>query len=96
MPDIRLRRRHGLGLAAARRRAEAVAEELERDHAHLVQSVDWNDEGTRAEVRGRGFRGRFTLSEEEVGIDVELGLLARAFRGRVEQTLAAQLDEHFG
>lgn len=95
MPDIRLRRRHGLGLADARRRVEDVARELAEEHPHLVEKVAWNDDRTAADVNGRGFRGRFALSEDEVAVDVDLGFLARPFRSRVETALSTRLEKHF-
>jgi len=95
MANIRMRRRHELGLDTARQRADAVAQELEAEHPNLVQTIDWNADHTEAEVRGRGFKGQLSLSESDVSVEVELGFLARPFRSRVQATLEDRLSEHF-
>ena len=88
---ILVRRHHDLGLAKARRLAEAMARRLQDDYGG---SCSW--EGTDLHYQRPGATGRVTVGKDSLQIRVELGLLLGALRSRIECEVRAFCDEHFG
>jgi putative polyhydroxyalkanoate system protein len=90
-PMIVIRRRHHLGLVNAKRLAEALARRLQNK---LGGTFTWN--GNELQFQRRGASGSATVTEDSVQIRVELGLLLRPLRGRIEREIRAGLDEQLG
>lgn len=96
MPTIHIRRAHGLSSAEARSTAEGLARRIEQKHA-----VRWRWEGDAIELKAppgpaSGARGRVTVAEGAVAIEVHLPLALYALKGMVERRLLAKLDEILG
>lgn len=95
MATIEIRHPHKTNTTDAcvrtRRMLDAFAEE-KRD---LVKSIEWVDDA-RAVARGRGFEGKFSVTETEVVVDIDLSVLTRPFKGKVESRLLQRLVAEFG
>ena len=96
MSTIRIRRAHRLSQEHVRRTAEAVARRIEQRHA-----VRWQWSGDSIELvaptgPASGARGRVTIGEGDVAIEIHLPLLLSPVRRMVEQRVSAKLDELLG
>lgn len=96
MSTIRIRRSHGLSATQVRRTAEALARRIEQRH-----DVRWRWEGDAIELQAppgpvSGARGRVTVGEGDVAIEIHLPLSLFPLKGMVERRLTAKLDEILG
>lgn len=96
MSTIRIRRSHGLPAEHLRRTAETLARRIEQRHA-----VRWRWEGDAIELHAppgpaSGARGRVTVGEGDVAIEIHLPLSLFPLKGMVERRLSAKLDELLG
>ncbi|WP_420454586.1 polyhydroxyalkanoic acid system family protein [Rubrivirga sp.] len=87
MPDIVVSRPHALGLEAARRAVDEVAERLRREFG-----VTTRREGDTVFVEGRGVRGRLDAAADAVRVEATLGLTARPFRRLLRREIETELD----
>lgn len=88
---ILVRRHHDLGLARAKRLAEAMARRLQNDYGG---SYTW--QGDELHFQRTGASGRVTVTKDSFQIRVELGFLLSALHSRIESEVRAFCDEHFG
>lgn len=88
---IVVRRHHDLGLARAKRLAEAMARRLRDDYGG---SYAW--QGTELHFERTGASGRVTVTKDRVEVRVELGFLLTPLHARIEREVRAFFDEHFG
>ena len=90
MPDIDIRRAHGLGLEGARAAAERMA-------AHLAARFDlkgtWR--GNVLHFERPGVTGSLHVGPEDVHLSVALGFLLRAMKGSIESAIVREMDGLF-
>lgn len=91
MSDISIRRRHELPIADARKAAEKVARQLEKD---FDLAYEW--QGHVLHFSRSGVEGRLHVTADEVRIDARLGLLLGFLKGRIEAEVEQNLDRLFG
>jgi putative polyhydroxyalkanoate system protein len=91
MSDINIRRRHALPIAEARKAAEKVARQLEKD---FDLAYEW--QGHVLHFSRSGVEGKLHVTTEEVRIDARLGLLLGFLKGRIEAEVEQNLDRLFG
>jgi putative polyhydroxyalkanoate system protein len=96
MSTIRIQRAHRQTLSAMRRTAEAIARRIALRH-----DVRWSWQGDSMELvappgLAAGARGRVTLSDADVAIEIHLPLALSPARGMVERKLTAKLDVILG
>jgi putative polyhydroxyalkanoate system protein len=91
MKPIVVRRRHGLGLAGARRRAEAIAHRLQDEHGG---SFEWDGDTLR--FKRTGVSGLAAVTSDEVEVRVDVGVLLLPFRARIEREIRTFLDGGLG
>lgn len=96
MSTIRIRRSHALPSAQVRRTAETLARRIEQRHA-----VRWRWEGDAIELAAppgpaSGARGRVTVGDGDVAIEIHLPLALFPLKGMVERRIVAKLDEILG
>lgn len=91
MSEIRLSRRHGLGLrkarAAVNRVARAIAEDFDVEYA-------WD--GNVLEFERPGVHGYIEVEPDQVRVHVHLSFLLFAIKGRVAEEIERQLELNFG
>ncbi|MBL8788795.1 MAG: polyhydroxyalkanoic acid system family protein [Deltaproteobacteria bacterium] len=95
MATIEIRHRHKTTAADARTRTRGLLALFAEEKKELVKSIDWVDD-SNAVAHGRGFEGRFRVTDTEIVIDIDLNLLVRAFKAKVETRLRQRLVAEFG
>ena len=96
MPDIRMHRKHHLGLAKARKVAWQWAEEVERDFG-MQCTVTEGAHSDTVEFARSGVSGRLVVAADHFDLHARLGLLlgifAKNIEDEIEKTLLALLDQ---
>lgn len=85
---MKIRRRHKLGIAEARNRADRIAAYLRKQY-----SLDSTWEGDHLNVRGNGVQGRLTVGEDTIELDVKLGFALRLMEGPIRTAIESTIDE---
>jgi len=88
---IVIRRRHDLGMARAKRLAQKLARRLQDQFGG---TYTWT--GNTLHFQRTGASGYATVMKDSVQIRVELGLLLRPLRARIDREIRAGLDAHLG
>ncbi len=91
MSTISIERKHSTTLAHARQLAEQVADELKQDFG-----LDWLWQGDALHFQRPGVKGQLLVGSDRIKVDVKLGLLMSALKGRIETEITGFLDEKFG
>ena len=87
MPQIQIRRRHGLDHTRARATAEKLAVALASEYHAEYQ---WQDDDLK--FRAPGIEGQLHVGKDEVEINVRLGMLLTPLRGKIESGIQTRLD----
>lgn len=95
MATIDIRHPHKTTLADARDRTRKLLAAFAEEKRELIKSIEWLDE-TSAVAHGRGFEGRFKVTEREVQVAIDLSFLTRPFKGKVESRLMQRIVAEFG
>ncbi len=95
MADISVRHTHGLSLDEAKTKTNQIAEDIQSEFDSLIDSIKWNADNTRAQLKGKGFTGVFNVDEEAMSIDIDLKLFAKPFKGKVEQKIQSRIANYF-
>ncbi len=93
MATIEIHRSHHTTRDDAQTRVVQMVDALREERPNLVQSVRPTADG--AEAKGRGWKGAFRVDDSQVHVSVDLSLLARPLKGRVEQELHTRLGREF-
>ncbi len=88
MATIDIRRPHAIGKDRARSAAETVAQRLEQK---LQIRYHWDGDDLKFERSGAS--GCIHVTDQEVRVLVDLGLMLRPMKGKVEQKVHQYLDE---
>lgn len=87
MATIDLRRTHSLGKAKAREAAEGVAQRLKEK---IQIEYRWDGDDLRFERSGA--KGRIHVSDNEVRVEVDLGLMLKPMKGMITEKIQGYLD----
>ncbi len=90
MATISIVREHRLPVDEVRSHVEALAEKFARE---LDASCQW--EGDVMRFKRSGASGSIGVKGQEVEVDVDLGMMLRPFKARIEQSINDYLDETF-
>jgi putative polyhydroxyalkanoate system protein len=90
MSDIKLHRKHAIGLKKAKAAAQKVADELAEQFD--IES-EW--EGNTLQFQRSGVSGSLTVSKDTVALDAKLGFLLSAFKPRIEEQINRNFDKYF-
>jgi putative polyhydroxyalkanoate system protein len=88
MPTIQLTRPHALSLETLRERMGAVEERLNTKYG---AQTSWTDDRT-LRVTGPGVDGTLVIGDASVDVNIELGMMLGAFKGKLEEGLTRQLE----
>ena len=88
MARISVERAHGLGKAAAREKAELLAQKLSDQYGLEPQ---WS--GDTLNLKRSGVKGAVYVGEDSIKVDVELGLLMSAMSGTIKSEIEKALDK---
>jgi len=78
---------HTLSLDDAKAAASDIVNKVQEKFGSLIKDIKWNDDRTVADVSGKGFTGKFNISDTNVKILIDLGLLTTPFKGKIEEEL---------
>jgi putative polyhydroxyalkanoate system protein len=87
MSVIDIHRAHSLDKEHAREAAETLAKDLSKQF-----DVNYQWEGDLLKFKRSGGKGQLDISENDLHIRLELGLMLRPF-SRIEQEIHSQLDQ---
>ena len=88
MARISVERTHSLGLEAAREKARPLVEKLASQYG---LTPTWA--GDTVKLKRSGVNGTLQISENNVKVDVELGLLMSAMSGKIQSEIERSLDK---
>ncbi len=91
MSTIDVRRAHTLDHSHARQAAETLAADLSRQF-----DVDYQWDGDVLRFRRSGVKGQLAVTDRELHAHLELGLMLRPFKSRIEQEIENQMDQLTG
>jgi putative polyhydroxyalkanoate system protein len=89
MAKIHVTQKHHLDKAHIRQQVQQLAEKLGEE-----LSVDYTWEEDRLVFERPGAKGHIEVREDEVEIEIQLGLLFTPLKGTVEKTITGYLNEH--
>ena len=95
MPEIRIHRKHTLGLAMARKVAWDWAEQVEKKF-NMECTVLEGDETDTVEFKRSGVNGRLLVTADHFDLNARLGLLLGAFAKTIEAEIEKNLDGLLG
>ena len=88
MARISVERTHSLGLEAAREKARPLVERLASQYG---LTPTWA--GDTVKLKRSGVNGSLLISDNNVMVDVELGLLMSAMSGMIQSEIERSLDK---
>ena len=88
MSVIDVHRSHSLDKAEARQAAESLAQDLSKQF-----DVNYEWEGDLLRFKRSGVKGKLEISESDLHIHLELGMMLRPFKSRIEKEIHSQLDQ---
>ena len=88
MSRIDVRRPHSMDHEHALRVADELAREMKSHY-----DFEWHWEGEKLRLRRAGVKGEVEVLPEEIGVHLELGMMLRPFRHRIEGEVIRQLEE---
>lgn len=88
--NIRIQRAHPLGRERAIQRLTELGDEIHRRYGVRV-----DQHGDRATVDGKGVAGFVSVDEDNIHVDLSLGMPASLIAGKIEQGIHKAIDDHF-
>ncbi len=88
MSVIDIHRPHTLDKEHARQAAELLAQDLSRQF-----DVDYQWQGDVLRFRRSGVKGQLNITQSDLNVRLELGMLLSPFKARIEQEIHSQLDQ---
>lgn len=88
MSVIDVHRAHSLDKEHARQAAETLAEDLSKQF-----DVHYQWEGDVLLFKRSGVKGKLDITEDDIHVHLELGLLLRPLKSRIEKEIHSQLDQ---
>ena len=90
MSEIKLKRKHTLGLAKAKVAAQKVADDLAQEYG---MTSEWD--GNVIRFNRSGVHGELKVAKDVVVLNAKLGFLLAAFRHRIEEHINDNFDRYF-
>ena len=91
MANISLSRNHNLSPDELRTRLNALNGKLKEKFG---LDATWDPKNTNvANVKGKGVKGKLEMSDSTLSVDLSLGPMLRAFKGKIEASLTEELDK---
>jgi putative polyhydroxyalkanoate system protein len=87
MSVIDIHRSHSLDKQHARSAAETLAENLSRKF-----DMQYHWDGDQLKFERSGVKGRVDIAETDLHIRIELGMMLRPFKPKIEEEIQSRLD----
>ncbi|MEC9399802.1 MAG: polyhydroxyalkanoic acid system family protein [Myxococcota bacterium] len=95
MADISIAHQHGLSLDEAKEKTNQIVSDVQDEFPDLINTIQWNGDKTRADVKGKGFAGLFKVDDSKMSIDIDLSFFAKPFKGKVQEKIQSRIDKYF-
>ncbi len=95
MATIEIIREHSFSLEEARVRTRRVIDEMQKKRPELFGDVQWSENGSYAEAKGKGFSAVIEVGRSEASIEVDLNLMLKPFKKKLETKINDKFDEVF-
>ncbi len=95
MATIDIRHPHRTTTQDASEKTKDLLARFAEKRSEIVERVSWAPDGLSADVIGRGFKGGCRITEREIIIEIDLKLIARPFKGKIEDGLRRRLSQTF-
>lgn len=93
MATIKREIKHSLGLDGGKKAVDDLLVKLKAEYGSVLNDVKWNADHTVADLSGKGFKGNFLVTDDTMKLNIELGLLVSAFKGKIEQEIDNQIKD---
>lgn len=90
MADITIRRAHGMDHAQAKDKVHQIVDELD-----YVDKANWSGDGSKADIKGKGFKGDVEVTDTELVVNINLKLFAKPLKGKIEDQINKRMDSYF-
>lgn len=90
MSDIHAHRKHNMSLEEAKKVAQELAERLEREF-----QLDSSWQGNTLNFNRSGVKGKLEVTEQDVSVDIKLGFMLKAFKGKIQSEIDKNIDQMF-
>ncbi|MGM0597651.1 MAG: polyhydroxyalkanoic acid system family protein, partial [Myxococcota bacterium] len=88
--SVNIKRNHNLDKDELKNKIESLKDQIEKDYK--VKS-SWTDDNTMS-ISGTGIKkGSLNFDDNSIKIDIKLGMLASALKGKIESGINKKLDE---
>lgn len=95
MADITVRKSHGMDYDEAKDKVHQIVTDLHND-TDYVDKVNWNADGSSADVKGKGFKGSFSVDSNDVVVEISLKLFAKPFKSKIADQVESRMSKYFG
>lgn len=90
MADVESKMAHGKSLEEAKKTAEQIADELKNKY-----NLDGSWQGNTLKFAGSGVKGQLEVDDKEVRVSISLGMLLKAFKGKIQGEIDKNLEKLF-
>lgn len=95
MPKLTIHFKHGAEIEKAKNGVRKVIDDFQKKQGSLIKEIRWSSDGCNADALGTGFKGNFSINEEEIKIDLDLSFIAMPFKAKIISTMEAKLKREF-
>lgn len=90
MSDIHAHKTHNLSLDEAKKTAQALADQLQKEF-----QLDSQWQGDTLLFTRSGVKGKLDVTDKDVSLDISLGFMLKAFKGKIQAQIDKNLDKMF-
>jgi putative polyhydroxyalkanoate system protein len=90
MSDIHARKEHSMSLEEAKQTAQKLADQLQKEF-----QLDSQWQGNTLNFTRSGVKGKLDVTEKDVTVDISLGFMLKAFKGKIQSEIDKNIDKMF-
>lgn len=90
MADVKARKTHNLSIDEAKQTAQQLADKLKNDY-----ELESSWKGDTLVFNRSGLKGQLKVSDKDVDIEISLGFMLKAFKGKIQAEVDKSLDKLF-
>lgn len=90
MSDIHARKEHTMSLEEAKQTAQKLADQLQKEF-----QLDSQWQGNTLNFTRSGVKGKLDVTDKDVTVDISLGFMLKAFKGKIQTEIDKNIDKMF-
>lgn len=90
MANIHIQRKHRLSTCELKSKIDAIMEDIKDE---IEFQSEWENP-QELSFKRKGAKGRIEFDDTNFDLQLNLGMMFRAFRGRIEKRIITVLDQH--